>query len=76
MNKIAEFLKNDKTKGQIRHVLTFVGGFLVGRKIVPQELVDAVVNNYDALASGIGSLVTIVGLAWSWKSKKPETEQP
>lgn len=46
--------------GLVRHLLTFGGGFLVTNGFVAAP----------DLETGVGALVTLIGLVWSWWSKK------
>lgn len=50
----------DQILGVIRHVLTFVGGFLVTKGLVD----DA------TLSQGIGALISLMGVVWSVVDKK------
>jgi len=54
-------MNKEQIIGVIRHVLTFVGGFLVTKGIVD----DA------TLSQGIGALVSLLGVVWSVVDKKP-----
>ena len=45
----------DKTLGLVRHILTFVGGYLVTSGYLTES----------ALNTGIGALVTLIGVVWS-----------
>ena len=55
---------NDKITGLLRHILTFVGGYLVTAGIIDEQMLTEVV----------GAIITLVGFVWSWTSKK-ETEE-
>jgi len=46
---------NAKILGLVRHVLTFGGGFLVAKGIIPEGMVDEV----------IGAVMTLIGIVWS-----------
>jgi hypothetical protein len=52
---------NDKVKGLLRHVLTFLGGYLVTQGIVDEAVLSEVV----------GAVITITGFVWSWLDKQP-----
>ncbi|MCG8670222.1 MAG: hypothetical protein MI867_12465 [Pseudomonadales bacterium] len=56
----------DKIRGIIRHILTFGGGFLVGKGYLTEESMIALVNNIDVL---IGSAITVWGGIWSLRDK-------
>ena len=65
------FLKKTKMNkeqilGIVRHVLTFVGGFLITKGIVDETFVTEVV----------GALSTIVGAVWSFFAKVPAVVKP
>jgi hypothetical protein len=53
---------SDKISGLLRHILTFVGGYLVTAGIIDEAMLMEVV----------GAIITLVGFVWSWKSKKEE----
>jgi len=55
---------SDKIQGLIRHILTFLGGYLVTQGIIDEQTLTEVV----------GAIITISGFVWSWISKK-ETEE-
>lgn len=49
--------------GVIRHILTFVGGYMVAKGIIDEA----------ASVELIGGLVTVIGAVWSiFSKKKPE----
>jgi len=50
---------NDKIEGLLRHVLTFLGGYLVTSGVIDESILMEVV----------GAITTIVGFAWSFISK-------
>lgn len=50
---------NDKVSGLLRHVLTFLGGYLVTQGVIDEAILSEVV----------GAIITIVGFVWSWKNK-------
>lgn len=55
----------EKTLGIIRHALTFGGGFLVTSGYLTES----------ALNTGIGAIVTLIGVVWSVVDKnKTETK--
>jgi len=54
-------MTGEKVAGMIRHVLTFVGGIVVGKGWIDEATMTAIV----------GGVVTIAGAAWSWWAKKP-----
>lgn len=45
--------------GLVRHILTFGGGYLVTSGIATADDVNA----------GVGAIVTLIGLVWSWLAK-------
>lgn len=51
-------MNKSKTLGQIRHLLTFAGGYLVGK-----DFLDG-----DQLNNIIAGVITLVGLVWSYAS--------
>ena len=53
-------MNKDQVLGILRHVLTFMGGFLVVRGIADESLVQEL----------IGGLSTLVGAIWSIVAKK------
>lgn len=60
--KLLSNMFNDKITGLLRHILTFVGGYLVTAGIIDEAMLTEVV----------GAIITIVGFVWSWKAKKEE----
>lgn len=54
-------MDRDQLQGQIRHLLTIIGGALVTRGVLQQGDVEAVV--------GVG--VAVLGLVWSWRHNHP-----
>jgi hypothetical protein len=53
---------NDKIKGLIRHILTFLGGYLVTQGIIDEQTLTEIV----------GAVITIIGFVWSWTEKPTE----
>ena len=53
---------NDKIQGLLRHILTFVGGYLVTSGIIDEAILSEVV----------GAIITITGFVWSWLGKDKE----
>lgn len=53
---------NAQLLGLIRHVLTFVGGIIVTKGLIDENLSQEI----------IGGLMTVVGGVWSVISKKPK----
>lgn len=53
----------DQILGVVRHLLTFVGGFLVTKGIVDEGL----------LVEIVGGITTVVGAVWSVWAKKSQT---
>jgi hypothetical protein len=45
----------DKTLGLVRHILTFVGGYLVTSGVLTEV----------TLNTGIGAVATLIGIVWS-----------
>lgn len=66
-----ELFKNQKLMGQVRTGLAFVGGILVAKGKVSQDLIDSVVGNLDSIFTGLGAVATVGASIWSAKSKKP-----
>jgi len=62
MKKLILKIMSDKISGLLRHILTFVGGYLVTSGIIDEAMLMEVV----------GAIITLVGFVWSWKSKKKE----
>lgn len=50
----------DVVGGFVRHVLTFGGGYLV---------TNGTLSDAD-MQAGVGALVTLIGLGWSWFAKR------
>lgn len=55
---------NEKLSGLVRHVLTFLGGFLITKGVIDEATLQEV----------IGAIITISGFIWSFTSKKEEVE--
>jgi len=53
-------IMNDKIEGLLRHILTFLGGYLVTSGVIDESILMEVV----------GAITTIVGFVWSFFSKK------
>jgi len=51
---------SEKIEGLLRHILTFLGGYLVTSGVIDESILMEVV----------GAITTIVGFAWSFISKK------
>lgn len=49
-------MQNAKLLGQIRHVLTAVGGYAVGRGYIDEQTAT--------MLAGVGA--TVIGALWSW----------
>ena len=56
---------NDKIQGLLRHILTFIGGYLVTSGIIDEAILSEVV----------GAIITITGFVWSWLGKDKEEEK-
>ena len=56
---------NEKIKGLLRHILTFLGGYLVTSGIIDEAILSEVV----------GAIITITGFVWSWIGKDKEEEK-
>jgi hypothetical protein len=52
---------NDQFSGVVRHVLTIAAGVLIQRGVLDESSAEAIV----------GGVIAIIGVAWSWRSKKP-----
>ena len=70
MSALIALLTTAKGKGQVRHMLSLVGGFLVLRGLVPEEAMKFLDTNLDAILEGVGALCVCGSMWWSWKSKK------
>jgi len=57
-------MNKNQILGITRHILTFVGGFLVVRGYVDESTVTEI----------IGSVVTLAGLIWSVVEKNPKKD--
>lgn len=53
---------NEKITGLVRHILTFLGGYLITDGIIDESTLQEVV----------GSIITLGGFIWSWTSKKTD----
>ena len=53
---------NEKITGLVRHILTFLGGYLITQGIIDEATLQEVV----------GAIITLGGFIWSWTSKKNE----
>jgi len=62
MKKLILKIMNDKIQGLLRHILTFVGGYLVTSGIIDEAILSEVV----------GAIITITGFVWSWLGKDKE----
>jgi len=65
MKKLILKIMNDKVKGLLRHVLTFLGGYLVTKGIIDEATLSEVV----------GSIITLTGFVWSWLDKSEEESE-
>jgi hypothetical protein len=52
---------NDQFSGVVRHVLTIAAGVLIQRGVLDESSAEAI----------IGGVIAILGVVWSWRSKKP-----
>lgn len=52
-------MNTEAIMGLIRHILTFVGGYLVSKGYFDESTMQQLV----------GAAVTVVGAVWSWKDK-------
>ncbi len=59
-------MNKEQILGIVRHVLTFVGGFLITKGIVDETFVTEIV----------GALSTIIGAVWSFFAKVPAVVTP
>lgn len=53
-------MNKEQILGFVRHVLTFGGGYLVAKGVIPESL----------LGEAVGAIMTLVGVVWS--AKAPE----
>jgi len=65
MKKLILKIMNEKIKGLLRHILTFLGGYLVTSGIIDEAILSEVV----------GAIITITGFVWSWIGKDKEEEK-
>lgn len=56
---------NEKIKGLIRHILTFLGGYLVTSGLIDEATLTEVV----------GGVMTLIGFIWSFLSKTEKKEK-
>lgn len=56
---------NDKVSGLLRHVLTFLGGYLVTQGVIDEAI----------LAEVVGAIITLTGFVWSWTTKGEVKEE-
>ena len=56
---------NEKIKGLIRHILTFLGGYLVTSGLIDEATLTEVV----------GGLMTLIGFVWSFLSKNEKEKK-
>ena len=56
-------MNKEQILGLIRHLLTFVGGFLITKGVIDQ----------GTSVEAIGAITTLIGTIWSVLSKKPVT---
>ena len=59
-------MNKEQILGIVRHVLTFVGGFLITKGLVDETFVTEIV----------GALSTIIGSVWSFFAKVPAVVTP
>jgi flagellar motor component MotA len=59
-------MNKEQILGIVRHILTFVGGFLITKGIVDETFVTEIV----------GALATIIGTVWSFLAKVPSVVAP
>lgn len=53
----------ERVGGLVRHVLTTLGGYLVGKGYFDETTMTELV----------GAVMTIIGVAWSWRAKPKAT---
>ena len=56
-------MNKDQILGLVRHLLTFVGGFLITKGIIDET----------TSVEAIGAITTLIGTIWSVLSNKPVT---
>lgn len=56
-----EFKMSEEMQGQVRHILTSVGGVLVGLGYVSSSWIEP----------AVGVAMAVVGFVWSYIAKKP-----
>jgi hypothetical protein len=54
-------MNKEQILGIVRHVLTFIGGFLITKGLIDETIVTEV----------IGGVSTLIGAVWSFIAKKP-----
>jgi hypothetical protein len=65
MKKLILKIMSDKISGLLRHILTFVGGYLVTSGIIDEAILSEVV----------GAIITIIGFVWSWVGKDKKEDK-
>ena len=65
MKKLILKIMSEKIEGLLRHILTFLGGYLVTSGVIDESILMEVV----------GAITTIVGFAWSFISKKKKATE-
>ena len=65
MKKLILKIMSEKVEGLLRHVLTFLGGYLVTSGVIDESILMEVV----------GAITTIVGFAWSFISKDKKVSE-
>lgn len=75
MRLLLEIIQSPKGQGQLRHLLTGVCGFLVGRQLIPQETSEMVIGNSESIITGVAALGTALMHWWSWQEKKNRPTQ-
>lgn len=56
-------MNKDQILGLVRHVLTFIGGFLITKGVIDEA----------TSVEAIGAIVTLIGSVWSVASKVQKT---
>jgi len=56
----------EKQRGQIRHVLTAIGGVLIATGIMTEGESTEIIN---AVMAAAGAVSVAVGAVWSWRAK-------
>ncbi len=62
-------MKDPKWQGQVRHLLTLLGGIFVMLGWIDQEAVDQLIV---LILQGIGVIMTVIGFFKSWRAPEKQ----